>query len=159
MKYDPIKRSLGKVFNRHPALRKIFYALLNLLLLRTWFVKREFRKWEKAHPGKRTILDAGSGFGQYVYLMSKNPDFTVLGVDVKKEQIEDCTQFFSKIKRDNTRFEYADLTQFRRPESFDLILSVDVMEHILEDEKVFANFFASLKDARPRPRRRKLFHR
>ncbi len=145
MKYDPIKKSLGKVFNRHPLLRKLFYALLNLLLLRTWFVKREFRKWKKSHPGQRNILDAGSGFGQYIFLMSKNPEYKVLGVDVKEEQIEDCSRFFRKIKRENARFEYADLTQFRRPESFDLILSVDVMEHILEDEKVFANFYESLK--------------
>ena len=31
--YDPIKKSLGEVFNRTPWLRRLFYYLLDLLLL------------------------------------------------------------------------------------------------------------------------------
>jgi len=64
---------------------------------------------------------------------------------VKKEQIEDCSSFFKKIKFDHIKFSSADLTKFRKENSYDLILSVDVMEHILEDEKVFENLFASMK--------------
>ena len=41
-------------------------------------------------------------------------------------------------------FEVADLTKFRKEDTFDLVLSVDVMEHIEEDEQVFRNFFDSL---------------
>ena len=41
-------------------------------------------------------------------------------------------------------FEKADLTNFSRPDRYDLILSVDVMEHILEDDKVFRGFYDSL---------------
>ena len=145
MKYDPIKRSLGSFFNASPSLRKLFYSLLNLLLLRTWHVKKEFKNWKKGVSGKKKILDAGSGFGLYVYVMSGDPNFDVLGVDVKTEQIEDCSQFLKKINRDNVNFEFADLTKFVQVESFDMILSVDVMEHILEDELVFSNFYKSLK--------------
>ena len=47
MHYDPIKRSLGNVFNRTPWLRRLFYFLLDLLLLRTWHVHRELRAWSK----------------------------------------------------------------------------------------------------------------
>ena len=43
------------------------------------------------------------------------------------------------------RFEVADLTKFNKPESFDFALSVDVMEHILEDVEVFKNINASLR--------------
>jgi SAM-dependent methyltransferase len=35
--------------------------------------------------------------------------------------------------------------KYREPSSYDLILSVDVMEHILEDVEVFRNFQASLR--------------
>ena len=38
-----------------------------------------------------------------------------------------------------------DLTTFREKEKYDLILCVDVMEHILEDVKVFENYAFSLK--------------
>ncbi|MEI6898918.1 MAG: methyltransferase domain-containing protein, partial [Bacteroidota bacterium] len=36
-------------------------------------------------------------------------------------------------------------TKYIKPEAYNLILSVDVMEHILEDEQVFRNFHQSLK--------------
>lgn len=146
MKYDPIKRSLGRVFNTFTFLRIVFYNLLDLLLLRTWYVKRELRLWRAGHNGTGRILDAGSGFGQYTWFISgMNHHWQVDAVDVKEEQIADCSRFFEKARRENVRFETADLTAFRRDSTYDLILSVDVMEHIAEDEKVFSNFFHSLK--------------
>ena len=38
-----------------------------------------------------------------------------------------------------------DLTKYVRENYYDLVLSVDVMEHILEDVQVFRNFHASMK--------------
>ncbi len=148
MKYDPIKRSLGKVFNKKPFLRKFFYRLLDLLLLRAWYIKKSLKIWKKEAPAEAKILDAGSGFGQYSYFMSRlEKKFNILGVEVKEEQIEDCNNFFSKIKRnDRVKFEFSDLTAFKKDKEYDLILSVDVMEHIEDDLKVFENFYASLKD-------------
>ncbi len=147
MQYDPIKRALGKVFNKTPFLRILFYKLLNLLLLRSWYVKKEINIWSQTKTGNANILDAGSGFGQYSYfLSSKNKAWNVIGVDVKKEQIEDCNNFFKRIKALNIFFKIVDLTKFNEENQYDLIISVDVMEHILEDVKVFENFHQSLKD-------------
>ncbi len=148
MEYDPIKRRLGNVFNRTPFLRKLFYSLLDLLLLRAWYVNRELRALKKrSFSGKIRILDAGSGFGQYTYRMSRIfADSVIKGVDVKLEQIEDCNRFFASAGlQDRVQFEYSDLTIFSEPYSYDLILSVDVMEHIEEDELVFNNFYKSLR--------------
>lgn len=146
MQYDTIKRPLGRVFNSTPFLRVIFYNLLDLLLLRSWHIRRELRKQMKGRDGL-SALDAGSGFGQYVWFLSSlNKSWEIKGVDVKDEQIADCNQFFARMKRgDRVLFEKADLTRFHDPETYDLILSVDVMEHIEEDEAVFRNFFASMK--------------
>ncbi len=145
MHYDPIKRSLGNVFNRSPFLRKLFYKLLDLLLLRTWHVHKELKAWAKG-KGSAEILDAGAGFGQYSYYMSgMNRNWNILAVDVKEEQVKDCNDFFGKIGRKNVRFEVADLTKFVKENSYDMALSVDVMEHILEDVLVFRNIHASLK--------------
>jgi SAM-dependent methyltransferase len=146
MQYDPIKRRLGNFFNQAPVLRKLFYCLLDLLLLRAWHVIKELKSLRKSFSGKIEILDAGSGFGQYSYRMSRIfPKAKIKGVDVKEEQIEDCNRFFASIhKSDRVKFEYADLTKFSETNKFDLILSVDVMEHILEDELVFQNFYKSM---------------
>ena len=148
MHYDPIKRQLGNLFNRSPFLRKLFYYLLDLLLLRAWHVKKALKEFKTSSPaGELNILDAGSGFGQYCYRMSRMlPNAEILGVDVKQEQIDDCNNFFQQIgKKALVNFAVADLTQYKAVGQYHLILSVDVMEHILEDEKVFANFSESLK--------------
>ncbi len=146
MKYDPIKRTLGTIFNRKPFLRKLFYRLLDLLLLRTWHIKKEVRNEFKTLKQPINILDAGSGFGQYVYFLSNiTKTSTIKGVDVKEEQIEDCRNFFQKINKKNVVFEYCDLTQFNETEIYNFVLSVDVMEHIEEDVLVFKNIYNSLK--------------
>lgn len=147
MKYDPIKRGLGQVFNRKPFLRKIFYRLLDLLLLRAWHIKRELRKARKLVGPEADILDAGSGFGQYTWFMSRlSKRWKIKGVDVKEEQIDDCNQFFAKIgKEEQVHFEIGDLTKFHEEEKYSVILCVDVMEHILEDVEVFKNYVFSMK--------------
>ena len=146
MQYDPIKRSLGNIFNKHVFLRKLFYRLLDLLLLRAWHIKKEIRKWAKTQHDDVQVLDAGSGFGQYTYYLArKDKNRNILGVDVKEEQIEDCSDFFKKINYNHVKFEYADLTEFKKNDVYDLVLSVDVMEHILEDVKVFENLCTAMK--------------
>ena len=148
MQYDPIKRSLGKVFNQTPVLRKLFYQLLDWLLLRAWHIRKELRKRTCTSPEVKAILDAGSGFGQYTYRMARwFPEATITAVDIKPEQIEDCNQFMQKAGlADRVKFEMADLTQFQENNKYDLVLSVDVMEHIEEDVQVFRNFYASMKN-------------
>lgn len=172
MKYDPVKSRIGRVVSRHVWLRKMFYALLDILLLRTWHVKKALRRFARSRKetgssseeissrikaGSSTethntreetmILDAGSGFGQYTWRMWKiNNKWNILGIDIKQEQIDDCKHFISKTKAaSRVDFRYADLTTFREEEKYDLVLSVDVMEHIEEDRQVFRNFYISLK--------------
>ena len=145
MHYDPIKKTLGKIFNSSPFLRIIFYKLLDTLLLRTWHIKKAIKVWSK-NKNNISILDAGSGFGQYsYYLSSLNKSWRINGVDVKEEQIEDCNNFFKKLGKENASFGTADLTRYVKEETYDMILCVDVMEHIEEDVLVLKNFYSSLK--------------
>lgn len=146
MQYDPIKRKLGKVFNTRPGLRKLFYRLLDILLLRSWHIRKAIRQWTAENKGPKMVLDAGSGFGQYdYYLASRHKNWKIKGIDVKEEQIEDCNVFFKRVKLSNVSFEVADLTKFIEKEIYDMVLCVDVMEHIEEDELVLRNFYQSLK--------------
>jgi len=148
MKYDPIKNGLGKIFNRTIFLRKLFYRLLDLLLLRAWHIKRELRNVYRQIGPVAQVLDAGSGFGQYTWFMSGlSRQWRIKGVDVKEDQIHDCNQFFTRIGEQNRiHFELADLTKFREEGKYHLVLCVDVMEHILEDVEVFRNYSFSMKD-------------
>ncbi|MCX7985835.1 MAG: class I SAM-dependent methyltransferase [Bacteroidales bacterium] len=148
MKYEPIKASIGNVFNKHPQLRILLYKLLNILLLRTWHIKKQLRKLFPLLGPHANILDAGSGFGQYSYFLSRFSDnWRITGVDINEKQVNDCNLFFKKIGyQHRVNFKTADLTNFNEPEQYHLILSVDVMEHIEEDQKVFKNFFNSLRE-------------
>ena len=144
MHYDPIKRSLGGVFNSTPFLRKLFYFLLDVLLLRSWHIRSELKKLNSG--AVKQILDAGSGFGQYSFWMSKKfSQAEILAVDVKEEQVADCNAFFNRIGKSQVKFEVGDLVTFVQPEKFDLVLCVDVMEHIEEDVQVLTNYCNSLK--------------
>jgi SAM-dependent methyltransferase len=147
MQYDPIKRSLGKVFNINPYLRALFYSLLDLLLLRSWHIRRELRVWRQEAPANAGVLDAGSGFGQYVWRLAKMGQlFRITGIDVKEEQVADCNQYFERMGMGRrVQFRCENLETFNETERYDLVLSVDVMEHIEEDEKVMSNLYRSLK--------------
>jgi SAM-dependent methyltransferase len=146
MQYDRVKNQLGNIFNKTPFLKILFYRLLDLLLLRTWHIRHELKKFlhKKINP---SVLDAGSGFGQYSWFLSGyKPDAHILGVDVKEDLVQEANSLFQqKGKNQKVKFKVADLTKFIEPGEFDLILSVDVMEHILEDSQVFSNFYTSLK--------------
>lgn len=145
MQYDPVKRTLGKFFNQNIFLRKLFYRLLDLLLLRAWHIHRELRNADFSNRNLN-ILDAGAGFGQYSFWMYKHfKNCNILSVDVKEEQVADCNNFFKRSGASNVRFEIADLTKFKKPNTFDLVLCVDVMEHIEEDVLVLKNYCTSLK--------------
>jgi SAM-dependent methyltransferase len=146
MQYEPIKRSLGRFFTTSLFMRKILYLLLDLLLLRTWHVKKALRKISSQFPGETFVLDAGSGFGQYSWRMCRmNSRWKIRAVDINREQIDDCNLFFRKTGlSDRVTFQYCDLTTLNETNCYNLILSVDVMEHIEEDVLVFRNFYKSL---------------
>jgi SAM-dependent methyltransferase len=145
MHYDPIKNSIGKLVKRNTFLRKVFYKVLGIIFLREWYVKKRIREIRQ-NTKQEDILDAGSGFGQYTYFMSKNMKHAnILGVDVKEDQIEDCKYFFQKIGKSKCNFQISDLTKIDFNNQFDFILSVDVMEHIEDDFGVFKRFFKALR--------------
>lgn len=147
MQYEPIKRSLGRVFTKSIFLRKTLYVLLDLLLLRTWHIKRAIRKIAPKLPENALVLDAGSGFGQYTWRISSlHKGWRIKAIDINKEQVDDCNEFIAGTGRsERVRFETADLTSLNDFDLYDLVLTVDVMEHIEKDELVFFGFYKSLK--------------
>lgn len=147
MHYDPIKNVFADLIRKFPYLRILFYGMLDLIFLRSWYVRRELFKLRKVLGGNLIqILDAGTGYGQYSYFMHRklNPS-NILSIDVKEDWIKDAESFFSKVSAENVKFEVHDLLNINYDNKFDLILCVDVMEHIADDVKVFQNFYRALK--------------
>ena len=144
MKYDPVKDRLGQIASRHPLLQRLLYGILNLLFLRAWYVRREVRRLLNTLPDDRSlrVLDASTGFGQYAYFVARTfPNAQVRAVDVKREYLERARRFVDQTPQaDQIEWAIDDLTDLQSEGPFDLILAVDVMEHIADDEAVFRHF-------------------
>jgi len=147
MYYDPIKNVFAALIKDYPFLRVMFYQLLDIMFLRSWYVRRELKNLRIIFSRKEiSIYDAGAGYGQYTYFMAENlkPN-KILAVDVKEEWIRDSEEFFKRRGNGNISFGIEDLTAINYTNCFDLIVCVDVMEHIVEDTKVFKNFYNALQ--------------
>lgn len=147
MQYEPIKKSLGRVFSGSLFLRKVLYFLMDLLLLRTWHVKKALKKISIQLPEKAKILDAGSGLGQYTWRMSRmNRQWHIKAMDISREQAGESMEFFRKAGLESrVTLEILDLTLLSDRNCYDLVLCVDVMEHIHDDTRVFRNFFEAMR--------------
>ena len=76
-----------------------------------------------------------------------NSGWKIKAIDINSELVSDCSRFFENAGlTGRVECKTGDLTNLSDTGSFDLILSVDVMEHIEEDARVFRNFYNSLKD-------------
>ena len=149
MRYDPIKDRLGDFFSRRPLLQKVFYGLLNMFFLRAWYVRREIRRLlSELSPGRPIrVLDAGTGFGQYAYFIARSfPNAHVHAVDVKHDYLDNARRFLDQTPQgQQVTLAQDDLTDLQAEGPFDVILSVDVMEHIEDDRAVFRHFARVLR--------------
>lgn len=146
MHYEPIKHRIDRFISASPFLKKLFFRILDLYLLRTWHIHHELKEIFKIRKDRINILDAGCGFGQYSwYISRKNKHAEITAVDISASHVEKAIDFFRKTGKKNVHCHVADLTDYHEDEKFDLIISVDVMEHISDDRQVFSNFFRSLK--------------
>ncbi len=149
MHYDPIKDRLGALASRYPALQRALYGVLDALFLRAWYVRRAVRRLLGAYPPDQAVhvLDAGTGFGQYAYFVARTyPHAHVHAVDVKAGYLARARQFIERTPQaGQVRFALDDLTDLKAAGPFDIILSVDVMEHIEDDRAVFRHFARVLR--------------
>ena len=151
MKYDPVKDRLAAMARGRPRVRRALYAGLDLVFLRNWHVRRELRRLVRSLPASAgrmvQVLDAGTGFGQYAYRLARmRDDLYVTAVDVKADYLEDARSFFAAAGlADRADFLEEDLTKLGLDGPFDVVLSVDVMEHIEDDVAVFRHFHRVLR--------------
>lgn len=88
----------------------------------------------------RDILDGGCAQGHYARTVARMfPGANILAVDIKERK-----EWVSNIPP-NVVFRRRDLLLLDETESRDFIYSVDVIEHIIGNEKVLRNFFRALR--------------
>jgi SAM-dependent methyltransferase len=99
----------------------------------------------KMNSSPNKILDAGSGIGAYSFWLSKQyPESSINGLDIDKNKLK-FTKKFAKAKGiKNIHFTFGDVTSLVEKNEYDLIVNVDVLEHIDKYTKVLKNFYKAL---------------
>lgn len=141
MEYQGIKNHLDTTLKKLPFLRPFVYFLLNTLLLRNWYIKRILKK--SLNQSSR-VFDAGAGFCQYThYILSRFKESKVHAVDINEKQLNNYQRFAQKFQN-RLSIQTADLQEYVPQGHYDLILAVDILEHIENDVAVLSNLSKSL---------------
>lgn len=146
MHYDPIKDRIMKLIKLSPVLRKLFFALLDMLFLRQWYVKKHILN---LFPKNNSVAfyDAGAGFCQYSdYILSNWKDSKVLALDLKCDYLQDYSKYAAEHYPDRFEWINGDLVEYTPSTKFNLICAIDILEHIENDRQVLNNFYQCLED-------------
>lgn len=92
------------------------------------------------------VLDAGCGGGEYsLFIAREFKSVRVVGYDVNGAQMRKNKAIVQKKNLTNVKFFAKDLASMNDFERFDLIICVDVLEHIENDERCIHAFYQALK--------------
>ncbi len=147
--YDPVKDKFASVTAKIPFLRRMLYLLLDMMFLRSWYTKKVITKHATKlnNKGGWSILDAGSGFGQYDrFFLARFKNAKLTAIDIKEDYLRDCRRYFKEdINSGRARFLLRDLIKINYNQEFDFVTCIDVLEHIEDDETVMKNIAGALR--------------
>ena len=93
----------------------------------------------------RRVLDAGCGQGAITFELARRlPASVVTGVDLDRALVDRNRQLARRCGLKNCTFECLDITRALPDDRFDLILSLDFLEHVQDDDTVLRALHASL---------------
>jgi len=96
--------------------------------------------------GPRSILDAGCGRAIFSFqLARKFPRATLTGIDTDAEQLAVNRQIAERAGLSNVVFSSMDVEDLKYSQEFDLVLSIDNLEHIKDDDKALAHLARAIK--------------
>lgn len=91
-----------------------------------------------------SLLDIGCGNGASMFLLSKNMKNCV-GIEITREHEEEFNNYMAKNNIQNCKYKILDVVEDKAEETFDRIISFEVIEH-LSNESGIQFYYDSLKD-------------
>lgn len=146
MDYDPVKSRLARLFLRQPWMKRLMFLLARQAFLREREVRRALRNLSAAGLKPERVLDAGTGYGQYALaLRDCFPAAGVLSVDINPACVAQLKDLCRRGGLAGVETRVADLLELELEQPVDLVLNVDVVEHIQDDRRVFRRFQQALR--------------
>ena len=146
MQYDPIKNIFNSIINKSTLFRQLFFLLLDILILRQWYVKKQIKQILK-NKHNSVFYDAGAGFCQYSdFVLNNFPQTTVIATDLKNDYLNDFYSYLKPAQKKKFSYTTADLQKYISPQKVDLIIAVDILEHIEDDISTLKNFYNSMNN-------------
>lgn len=149
---------LQKLYIQLLGIPEVGFQIRSMHFQKTIEDKLEKKKFKK-------ILDAGSGIGIYSFwLARKFPEANVYGGEIANDKLKFSSEFGEKIGLSNIKFNYFDVTKkVNGKPNYDLIVNIDVLEHIDNYKQVIKNFHKLLRTAgflyihTPQPHQKRIF--
>ncbi len=138
----------GYELARDPMLRTAERWYCRLMGVPIIGLRIRMRHLRKVLPSSATsVLDAGCGRGVITrFLAHRYPSARVDGIDENLSGQRVNQTIADSLLLNNCHFTVADVQTYRKPDYYDLIVSVDNLEHVENDLAVLANFHASLRE-------------
>lgn len=94
----------------------------------------------------KKVFDAGSGIGTYSFWLARMfPGAKITAGEIDKNKLEFSEKFAKELKIKNVNFLYGDITKTPIANNkYDLIINIDVLEHIEDYKKVLNNLYKLL---------------
>lgn len=94
----------------------------------------------------KNIMDAGCGPGVFTFEIAKRlQNSQVTGIDIDEDLLQTNKEIAKRLNIKNIDFEYQDINKMDIKSRFDLILTVDNLEHMEDDQKAIHTFYNALK--------------
>ncbi|MGI6197814.1 MAG: class I SAM-dependent methyltransferase [Candidatus Cloacimonadaceae bacterium] len=146
MQYEPIKDRIASLLSGCACFRILLYRMLDLLLLRQRYVKAAVSKHLQPIQ-KQRVYDAGAGYCQYSwYILEKWQQAKVFALDLKADYIRDFVAWLQPVYRKRFSFTEGDLQSYQPKNRYNLILAIDILEHIPDDMAVLRSFYNCLDE-------------
>lgn len=95
----------------------------------------------------KSVLDAGSGIGYYIYEMSRKfPNAKLFGYELDSIKLDFTKNRFVELSSKNINIRQIDLTKMTDKNKFNLIVNVDVLEHVEDYQAILKNLYRGLKN-------------
>ncbi len=92
------------------------------------------------------VLDAGSGPGVITFLLARRyPEAEVVGVDILESEIDASCAIARRAGIGNVSFQSGRIGELSWIDHFDLIICIDILEHIQDDRAALANLVQCLR--------------